>query len=464
MTNPPSRDDRLLHLVVGGELPCSKEEAASLAGIQLRIEESWGRPGPLSPDDPNTLKPISEDKESFLLPVPSFGPGSGLPGRPVSPLVEDTEGEEGESRGGATPGPPPSRFPNHHPAPAAPAPPPAAPPAKVSSSILRRCYPSSNIAQLPPFLPAGHLEDCLPPCYHGNKTMAKLIKEQKRKLFHTSIYESEVQLKKLYVQTCRRLPAYGCKVYQVKELLRGKTKKKAARLLGLGPERIVLLDNKTKILAKSQNTSDLVQWRTGGGRSHDRLQLEFRGSRWSLVVPSVAAMRHVGLALWEILHELESNFLEEHALLTRISSQEVVKRSVVQEVVHSGELEALQRSLHFPEEVALRLSDTEDQLFYQVPPIDYLRQVTLDLGGTPPPPPPNAASAAASAAHDRPSVRALVKRFNEVSSWVTHLIISQPTHEDRKSVLSCILRVALTCWNIGNFNGAMEIVAGLKSH
>jgi len=50
----------------------------------------------------------------------------------------------------------------------------------------------------------------------------------------------------------------------------------------------------------------------------------------------------------------------------------------------------------------------------------------------------------------------------QVSTWVTHLIITQPTHEDRKAVLSCILRVALSCWNIGNFNGAMEIVAGLK--
>jgi len=58
-----------------------------------------------------------------------------------------------------------------------------------------------------------------------------------------------------------------------------------------------------------------------------------------------------------------------------------------------------------------------------------------------------------------------VKQYNcsvQVSSWVTHLIITQPTHEDRKAVLSCILRVALSCWNIGNFNGAMEIVAGLK--
>ncbi|GLG95973.1 Protein of unknown function, partial [Gryllus bimaculatus] len=223
----------------------------------------------------------------------------------------------------------------------------------ASSSLLRRCYPSSN-AQAP-FLPAGRMEDCLPPCYHSAKTMAKLIKEQKRKLFHTSVYESELQLKKLYIQTCKRLPAHSCKVYQVKELLRGKTKKKTARLLGLGPEKIVLLDNKTKFLAKSQKTADLVQftkitskiavihlnkkifiayldslycikvrylalivWRTGGGRSHDRLQLEFRAARWSLVVPSVAAMREVGLALWEILQELDSHFLEEHALVRRL--------------------------------------------------------------------------------------------------------------------------------------------------
>lgn len=53
-------------MVVGGDLPCSKEEAASLAGIQLRIEETWGRPqAPVSPDD-NTLKTISEDKVNFL--------------------------------------------------------------------------------------------------------------------------------------------------------------------------------------------------------------------------------------------------------------------------------------------------------------------------------------------------------------------------------------------------------------
>lgn len=33
---------------------------------------------------------------------------------------------------------------------------------------------------------------------------------------------------------------------------------------------------------------------------------------------------------------------------------------------HPGELEELQSILHFPEEVALRLTDAEYQLFYQV--------------------------------------------------------------------------------------------------
>ncbi|XP_060809211.1 1-phosphatidylinositol 4,5-bisphosphate phosphodiesterase epsilon-1-like [Amyelois transitella] len=62
------------------------------------------------------------------------------------------------------------------------------------------------------------------------------------------------------------------------------------------------------------------------------------------------------------------------------------------------------------------------------------------------------------------SVRALIRRFNDVSAWVTELVLSPNTVEDRKVALSCILRVALTCWNIGNFNSAMEIIAALKSN
>ncbi|XP_056642796.1 1-phosphatidylinositol 4,5-bisphosphate phosphodiesterase epsilon-1-like isoform X2 [Diorhabda sublineata] len=128
---------------------------------------------------------------------------------------------------------------------------------------------------------------------------------------------------------------------------------------------------------------------------------------------------------------------------------------------YCAELEELRELLHFPEEVALRLADTEYQLFYQVPPIDYLRQVTLDLGGATG---TSAESLPGNTSVKRSSVSTLIKRFNEVSAWVTQLIITQPTHDARRAVLSCVLRVALSSWNIGNFNGAMEIIAGLKSN
>ena len=64
---------------------------------------------------------------------------------------------------------------------------------------------------------------------------------------------------KLYISTCRRLPAYSCQIFCVKEVLRGKTKRKTSRLLGINQTAIVLLDTKTKALAKSQRTADLIQ-------------------------------------------------------------------------------------------------------------------------------------------------------------------------------------------------------------
>lgn len=44
---------------------------------------------------------------------------------------------------------------------------------------------------------------------------------------------------------------------------------------------------------------------------------------------------------------------------------------------HPGDLEELQSVLQFPEEVALRLTDAEYQLFYRVPPINFMKHVIL---------------------------------------------------------------------------------------
>ena len=82
--------------------------------------------------------------------------------------------------------------------------------------------------------------------------------------------------------------------------------------------------------------------------------------------------------------------------------------------------------------------------------MDYVRYVSCDLTSVP--------------VSENPSpVRNLVKRLSEVSSWITHVIVSQPTHDDRKVALTAILRIVETCWNIGNFNAAVEVLMGLKS-
>lgn len=130
------------------------------------------------------------------------------------------------------------------------------------------------------------------------------------------------------------------------------------------------------------------------------------------------------------------------------------------------------------------MTESEYQLFYQVPPHEYLRhvaqdQTTLQKPPARPPPSPSRSCSNPSTANSSTqtedestwpvatvysTVKILIDRFDEVSSWVVHAITSGTTEEERQAVLSCLLRVALTCWNTGNFNSAMEIIAGLKSN
>ena len=82
------------------------------------------------------------------------------------------------------------------------------------------------------------------------------------------------------------------------------------RLLGISNERIVLLDNKTKLLLHSHPISEIHQWTTGIGKGHDGLTLEFRGSKskWQLTAPSVDNLKVMTAALWEVM-DMEGRFL-----------------------------------------------------------------------------------------------------------------------------------------------------------
>lgn len=55
-----------------------------------------------------------------------------------------------------------------------------------------------------------------------------LWQEKQKKLWHAPYYDSEMKLKQQYIKICKNLPAFGCKLYQVKELLRGNAQKKVS--------------------------------------------------------------------------------------------------------------------------------------------------------------------------------------------------------------------------------------------
>uniref|UniRef100_A0A8C7V471 Phosphoinositide phospholipase C n=1 Tax=Oncorhynchus mykiss TaxID=8022 RepID=A0A8C7V471_ONCMY len=133
------------------------------------------------------------------------------------------------------------------------------------------------------------------------------------------------------------------------------------------------------------------------------------------------------------------------------------------------ELSDLQPLVSFPEEMAYILMDQELQLYSRILPQDYLCFLTLDLGGPGQPQPqgqthqPVQPHLMAGCSRPHNAVKDLVTRFNEVSSWVTWMILTAGSMEEKREVFSCLVHVARCCWNMGNYNTVMEFLAGLRS-
>ncbi|XP_034564652.1 1-phosphatidylinositol 4,5-bisphosphate phosphodiesterase epsilon-1 isoform X2 [Notolabrus celidotus] len=135
------------------------------------------------------------------------------------------------------------------------------------------------------------------------------------------------------------------------------------------------------------------------------------------------------------------------------------------------ELADVRHLVQFPEEIACILTEQEQQLYKRVFPLDYLCFLSRDLGS-----PecqskrhPNLKASLSvpamptQSAQQSNAVEDLVARFNEVSSWVTWLILTAGSMEEKREVFSYLVHVAKCCWNMGNYNGVMEFLAGLRS-
>ena len=99
-----------------------------------------------------------------------------------------------------------------------------------------------------------------------------MLQIKKDKLSKTSYYNNELKLKEQYVKMCRNLNCFGCVLFTVKEIVYETntntnvvTFKKVKRLLAIKPNKISLIDAKTKALVTSQRMTDLKSWYSGDG-------------------------------------------------------------------------------------------------------------------------------------------------------------------------------------------------------
>uniref|UniRef100_A0A8C5PIJ9 Phosphoinositide phospholipase C n=1 Tax=Leptobrachium leishanense TaxID=445787 RepID=A0A8C5PIJ9_9ANUR len=135
----------------------------------------------------------------------------------------------------------------------------------------------------------------------------------------------------------------------------------------------------------------------------------------------------------------------------------------------SKELVELQHLIQFPEEIASILMEQEQEIYRKVLPIDYIYFLTKDLGSAereasfPDLKTSLSASLLKLKNGEHKTVEGLVARFNEVSTWVTWLILAAGSMEEKREVFSHLVHIAKCCWNMGNYNAVMEFLAGLRS-
>ena len=162
------------------------------------------------------------------------------------------------------------------------------------------------------------------------------------------------------------------------------------------------------------------------------------------MVPSQSSLQDLGAALWDLHQHLHPAYAEHSercgstvtepggsgsgssttttkasaaststAMAIATAASALPRRMLALPPSFPDELNALHRLLAFPEEVALKLTETEYELFNRVPPVDYLRHCTTDL-----------TSRAHHQQQSKPpenGVPSLIRRFNEVSPLVSFI-------------------------------------------
>ena len=124
-----------------------------------------------------------------------------------------------------------------------------------------------------------------------------LCQEKQMQLWHTPYYDNEIKLKQLYIKICKNLPSYGCKLYPIRQLRRGSSKRKVSQLLGVGHNKLVLLNMRSKTVCQTEPLHSFQHWTLLG---NECLEMQFRGSKpWVIIASSSEDMKSITSALME---------------------------------------------------------------------------------------------------------------------------------------------------------------------
>lgn len=137
---------------------------------------------------------------------------------------------------------------------------------QVHVEELTRCHASGD--HVGASMPSVRPKNILPACFARSKIVLQQIEPE----YHRFKVLSDRDAKHLYLHNCRLISVHECDYFSVKQVSR-ENSKKIPRLLGVGPKKIMLLDDKTKMNLFEFPLTALRSWKTARGKGGSKVPM-----------------------------------------------------------------------------------------------------------------------------------------------------------------------------------------------
>ncbi|KAI0989877.1 hypothetical protein GJ496_006971 [Pomphorhynchus laevis] len=291
-----------------------------------------------------------------------------------------------------------------------------------------------------------------------------MVDKMTRRIESLSFSNDSQKMKEFYIRVVRSLASYGAWIFKVKEIRNTRTHRKINRILSIRSDKIFLISTRSGIVVRKENVSDLRKWFYHGNSSdlnRKKLTLMFNLSEWHLYVDKYDTIQAIAINLWKIANIDDFSKKYDHNIVCILGSQQNIHDQLVsRQSSNCHEYLIMKKLVLFPEELAMLITASDHQLFMNVSPLQYMRFLSLQQ------PKLNSRHVSNKLINSKRkyAINDLLNRFNEISGFVQKVLLAETNFNERRLLMTAFLRCALTCWNIGNFNSAMAIVAALKAN